>query len=93
MGSLLVFNLWGSNVQCTEGEFAVFNAPDGQTCGEYMTSYLARAPGRLANPDPTSGCKVCSFENASDYLKTLYLEEYSYGWRDAGIVVLNVHGV
>jgi ABC-type multidrug transport system permease subunit len=37
-----------------------------------------------------SSCKVCSFENASDYLKTLYLEEYSYGWRDAGIVVLMV---
>ncbi|KFZ06095.1 hypothetical protein V501_07757 [Pseudogymnoascus sp. VKM F-4519 (FW-2642)] len=90
MGSLLVFNLWGINVQCTEGEFAVFNPPDGQTCGEYTTSYLAHAPGHLVNPDATSGCKVCSFENASDYLKTLYLEEYSYGWRNAGIVVLMV---
>ncbi|OBT82536.1 hypothetical protein VE02_09189 [Pseudogymnoascus sp. 03VT05] len=71
-------------------QFIVFNPPDGQTCGDYMTSYLARAPGHLANPDATSGCKVCSFENASDYLKTLYLEEYSYGWRNAGIVVLMV---
>jgi ABC-type multidrug transport system permease subunit/ABC-type multidrug transport system ATPase subunit len=90
MGSLLVFSLWGSNVQCTEGEFAVFNPPNGQTCGEYMSSYLARAPGQLANPEATSDCNVCSFENASDYLKTLYLEDYSYGWRDAGIVVLMV---
>ncbi|KFY13726.1 hypothetical protein V492_03073 [Pseudogymnoascus sp. VKM F-4246] len=90
MGSLLVFNLWGVDVKCTEAEFAIFNPPDGQTCGEYMTNYLNRAPGHLANPEATADCKVCPFGNASDYLKTLYLEEYSYGWRNAGIVVLMV---
>lgn len=90
MGSLLVFNLWGDKVQCTDSEFAVFNPPDGQTCGEYMADYLAREPGHLANPGATSDCKVCPFGSGSDYLKTLYLEDYSYGWRDAGIVVLMV---
>jgi ABC-type multidrug transport system permease subunit/ABC-type multidrug transport system ATPase subunit len=90
MGSLLVFNMWGGDVQCTDREFAVFNPPHGQTCAEYMVSYLASAPGHLANPDATAGCKVCPFGNGSDYLRTLYLEDYSYGWRDAGIVVLMV---
>lgn len=90
MGSLLVFNLWGSDVRCKESEFAVFNPPEGQTCAKYLEGYLARAPGHLDNPDATSGCKVCAFGHASDYLKSLYLEDYSYGWRDAGIVVLMV---
>lgn len=90
MGSLLVFNLWGSDVRCKESEFAVFDPPQGQTCGTYLQGYLARAPGHLDNPGATSGCKVCAFGHASDYLKSLYLEDYSYGWRDAGIVVLMV---
>lgn len=93
MGSLLVFGLWGQDVKCSDREFGLFDPPEGQTCGEYLSSYLAEGPGassHLENPNATAGCQVCSFTKTEDYLRTLNLNEYYYGWRDAGIVVLMV---
>lgn len=93
MGSMLVFDLWGNKVTCSSREFATFDPPNGTTCGEYLKDYLTQGPGSMANlinPDATASCKVCSYTEAQDYLRTLNLQEYYYGWRDAGIVVLMV---
>ncbi|KAG6009234.1 hypothetical protein E4U43_000031, partial [Claviceps pusilla] len=95
MGSMLVFDLWGSKVTCADDELAIFDPPNGTTCGSYLGSYLDSddGPGRVANllnPEATVSCRVCSFTKAEDYLRTLNLNEYYYGWRDAGIVVLMV---
>ncbi|KAM4067057.1 ABC-2 type transporter [Hirsutella rhossiliensis] len=94
MGSMLVFDLWGSPVRCAAGEFAVLDPPNGTSCAAYLADFLApRGPGaasNLVNPDATAACRVCSFTRAEDYLATLNLGDYSYGWRDAGIVVLMV---
>lgn len=94
MGSMLVFDLWGSPVRCDDGEFAVLDPPNGTSCAAYLADFLAPgglgAAGNLTNPDATAGCRVCQFTRAEDYLSTLNLGEYSYGWRDAGIVVLMV---
>ncbi|KFG84727.1 ABC transporter [Metarhizium anisopliae] len=93
MGSLLVFDLWGSKVTCSPRELATFDPVNGTTCGEYLRDYLAEGPGSVANllnPEATSSCKVCSYTEAQDYLRTLNLNEYYYGWRDAAIVVLMV---
>lgn len=93
MGSMLVFDLWGQDVTCRERELARFDPPNGTTCGDYMESFLAGGFGaarNLINPEATSDCRVCSYTKGEDYLKTLNLNEYYYGWRDAGIVVLMV---
>ena len=86
MGSLLVFNVWGSKVECSDRELAVFNPVNGTTCGEYLSDYLSQSASHLLNPDATSDCRICSYSKGEDYLKTLNLNAYSYGWRDAGIV-------
>lgn len=90
MGSMLVFDVWGTAVTCSEKEFAVFDPPANSTCGEYLADYMlgAGAASNLVNPDATAGCKVCEYSNGSDWLRTLNLQSYSYGWRDAGIMVL-----
>jgi ABC-type multidrug transport system ATPase subunit len=90
MGGLLVFTIWDVPVQCNEGEFAIFNPPDGQTCAAYLTDFLRGmgAGSNLVNPDATADCRVCQYRTGSDYLITLNEEEYYYGWRNAGIVVL-----
>lgn len=92
MGSMLVFDVWDTPVTCSSHELAIFDPPEGATCGSYLADYMS--PGamgsasNLLNPDATTGCQVCEYRNGSDWLRTLNLEKYLYGWRDAAIVVI-----
>ncbi|KAF4872164.1 Protein SNQ2 [Colletotrichum siamense] len=90
MGSMLVFDIWGTEVTCKEREFALFDPPNGTTCANYLADYMMGmgSSSNLINPDATSGCKVCQYRDGSDYLQTVNLKEYYYGWRDAAIVVI-----
>jgi ABC-type multidrug transport system permease subunit len=90
MGSLLTFTTFSAAVHCAEAEFAIFDPPSGQTCQQYLGPYQMGMGARtnLTNPDATSGCRVCEYRSGSDYLYTINLQDYYYGWRDAGIVVL-----
>lgn len=90
MGSMLVFGIWDTTINCAESEFAIFDPPNGTTCSQYLTDYMlgAGAASNLVNPDALASCKVCQYRDGSDYLRTLNLKTYVYGWRDAGIVVL-----
>ncbi|KAF2149753.1 hypothetical protein K461DRAFT_323290 [Myriangium duriaei CBS 260.36] len=92
MGALLVFVDFDKPVRCDPSEFAIFDPPSGQTCGSYLAAYL-EGPGsrtNLTNPDATSACQVCQYQRGSDYLYTVNLNDYFYGWRDAAICVLFV---
>ncbi|RMD42340.1 hypothetical protein DV735_g2793, partial [Chaetothyriales sp. CBS 134920] len=73
MGSLMVFPL--------------FQRP---TCGDYLAEYMSTLGARanLTNPDALADCRVCQYRTGSDYLYTLNLKDYYYGWRDAAIVIL-----
>lgn len=90
MGSLLVFTTWTADVTCSEHEFAIFDPPANQTCAEYLAPYQQGmgAASNLINPTATAGCRVCQYKSGSDYLNTINLKEYYYGWRDAAIVVI-----
>ncbi|EKD14968.1 uncharacterized protein L3040_003835 [Drepanopeziza brunnea f. sp. 'multigermtubi'] len=89
MGAMLVFDIWDTEVTCNESEFAIFDPPRGQTCGQYLERYLREAGSgsNLINPLATEECRVCQFREGGDYLKTLNLSK-SHGWRDVGIVVV-----
>lgn len=90
MGALLVFTTFDIEVRCSEREFAVFDTPSGQTCAQYLAEYMQGMGARtnLINPDATSGCQVCQYRTGADYLYTLNLKDYYYGWRDAALCVL-----
>jgi ABC-type multidrug transport system permease subunit/ABC-type multidrug transport system ATPase subunit len=93
IGAMMVFDVWGTKVTCTAQELAVFDPVNGTTCAEYLQPYLQSPMGsgaRLLNPGATEACKVCPYRDGSVYLKGLNLLEYSYGWRNAGIVVIFV---
>lgn len=92
MGSMLVFTTWGAEVNCKDSEFAVFDPSLGNTCREYLADYMegAGSATNLINPDATEGCRVCMYSSGEDYLRTMNLNHYYYGWRDAGIVVIFV---
>lgn len=90
MGSLLTFTSFSAPVHCAEQEFAVFDPPANQTCGTYLAEYMQGMGARtnLTNPESMSGCRVCEYRTGADYLTTINLNDYYFGWRDAGIVVL-----
>jgi ABC-type multidrug transport system permease subunit len=90
IGGLLVFTDFDWKIECAESELAIFDPPLGQTCGQYLAAWNAGPGSRtnLTNPDATSGCRVCEYSRGSDYLYTVNLKDYCYGWRDAAICVL-----
>ncbi|EMD67087.1 hypothetical protein COCSADRAFT_83327 [Bipolaris sorokiniana ND90Pr] len=90
MGGLLTFTMWDKEVICKTSEFAVFDPPNGQSCGAYLEPYL-QGLGRaanLVNPDAMETCRVCQYRKGSDYLATLNIKEHYYGWRNIGICAL-----
>ncbi|GKT48749.1 ABC transporter G family member 14 [Colletotrichum spaethianum] len=94
MSSLLIFTTWNKAVDCGEGELAVFNPAPNQTCGAYLFDYqLGMGRGtNLLNPEDLADCRVCQYTHGGDFLRTLNLNEESYGWRNAGIVITFVFG-
>ncbi|KAH8704060.1 ABC transporter [Talaromyces proteolyticus] len=90
MGSLLVFTTFDLKVECKEDEQAIFDPLANQTCAEYLGDYLQDMGSgtNLLNPDSTSDCQVCQYRYGSDYLRTVNVKDYYYGWRDAAIVVI-----
>ncbi|KAK1140842.1 hypothetical protein N8T08_009839 [Aspergillus melleus] len=89
VAGMLTFDMWDAKVTCNEEEFARFDPING-TCAEYLKDYIA-GPGwsiNLTNPDATSDCRVCQYRRGSDFLNTLNINHYYYGWRDAAISVI-----
>ncbi|KAJ5920756.1 hypothetical protein N7466_009082 [Penicillium verhagenii] len=89
VSGMLTFGLWDVKVTCNEDEFAVFDPTNG-TCAQYLADYIAGDGWRvnLVNPDAISGCKVCEYTDGTGFLSTLNVNDYYFGWRDAGISVI-----
>jgi len=89
VSGMLTFSLWDAKVSCKESELAVFDPTNG-TCAQYLSDYIAGEGWRinLLNPNATSGCKVCEYTDGSDFLSTLNINHYYFGWRDAAISVI-----
>lgn len=90
MGGLLVPILWDVDVNCGEQEMGHFDPPAGQTCGEYMETFLGQHPGYLTDPAATTACSYCPFSKGSEYLATLNKPRHVYGWRDICLTLLFV---
>ncbi|KAL3424200.1 ABC-2 type transporter [Phlyctema vagabunda] len=85
IGGIVATQLHSREVVCSATETSTFNPPTGQTCGDYLASYLTDAPGYLLNPEATEACAYCAFRNADTYLAgpDIY---WSERWRNFGIM-------
>ncbi|EYE92883.1 putative ABC multidrug transporter [Aspergillus ruber CBS 135680] len=88
VGGLLGEVLWDVKVHCEPSEWVNFDAPPGQTCGEYMANFLSEQAGYLMDSNATSTCSFCQYSTGADYAKTFNLKEKYYSWRDTGITAL-----
>jgi ATP-binding cassette, subfamily G (WHITE), member 2, PDR len=85
IGGVTGTGVTGKQVHCSSSELNIFNPPSGQTCGQYLKAYLAKAPGQLLNPSAASDCKYCPF-TTSDQVLSVSGVTWATRWRDFGIV-------
>lgn len=84
IGGIAGTALHGRAIECSDQELSVFNPTPGQTCGQYLATYLETAPGRLYNSDATSACQYCALSSADQYLAGRDIS-WDHRWRNYGI--------
>jgi ATP-binding cassette, subfamily G (WHITE), member 2, SNQ2 len=81
-------------ITCANTEYVNVNPPSGQTCAQYLGSYITRSGGYITNPNATTSCQYCAFSTTDQWMTTIYSMYYSHRWRDVGVyagyAVLNV---
>ncbi|KAE8141873.1 membrane bound transporter [Aspergillus pseudotamarii] len=90
VGSILTFTIFDVNIVCSGEELAVFDPPANMTCSDYLAAFLRETGANLVNPDDSADCRACQYTKGSDYLRTINLNDWYYGWRAAAIIVLFV---
>ena len=95
VGAILSVGLANAHVRCSNIELLHFDPMPGNTCKEYMSSFIQTSMGYLTNPDASEGCAYCPLDSADDFLRS-YGIKYEDRWRNFGImwafVVFNIAG-
>ncbi|KAH7145362.1 hypothetical protein B0J13DRAFT_595349 [Dactylonectria estremocensis] len=68
IGGIVATQLHNRTITCSDTEISVFDPPQGQMCGEYLSDFLQVAPGQLSNHNDTSQCQYCSLAVADQFL-------------------------
>ncbi|CAO3650950.1 unnamed protein product [Mucor hiemalis] len=87
---LAVNELSSLTVKCTQEDLLRFNAPPGQTCGEYTKNFFAYgAPGYLDNPNASAPemCGYCTFKSGSEFYGSRFEWSVDHKWRNLGILI------
>ncbi|KZL68187.1 abc multidrug transporter [Colletotrichum incanum] len=82
---LLGTGLANAGIHCAENEFLHMYPPPGQTCGQYLQTYIAQAGGYLADPAAAGSCSFCTTSNTNEVLAGVHVE-FGNRWRDLGIL-------
>ena len=90
ISGVLSTTLAGVPVQCADSEAAYFNAPPGQTCGEYAGGFVKQVGmGYLLDPNASGECGYCPYMNGDGYLAGLNVSPGDK-WRDFGVFLVFV---
>ncbi|KII90642.1 hypothetical protein PLICRDRAFT_136999 [Plicaturopsis crispa FD-325 SS-3] len=85
VGGLLGQALGKEEINCSNIELVTLDPPSGQTCIQYLQSYITTTGGYLVNGDATSACQYCSARTTDEFLGPSFNIRYSTHWRDLGI--------
>ena len=77
--------LANTKAHCASNEWLRFNPPEGHTCQQYLSQYMASAGGYLQDPDSTSNCEFCQLGSTNTFLASVS-SHYSDRWRNFGIM-------
>ncbi|KAL1762505.1 ABC-2 type transporter-domain-containing protein [Schizophyllum commune] len=85
LAAMVSTELHGLEITCKADEFAVFNPPDGQSCGQWAGAFVQAYGGYIDNPDATDACRYCQYRVGDEFFVPLNIS-YSNRWRDAWIL-------
>lgn len=95
VSAILSVALQDSSVTCSDKELLRFEPEGGQTCGEYMQSYIQNAGGYLISNDTTGSCEYCTISSTNVFLESVSVDKTKRS-RDIGIffcfIVINMIG-
>ena len=74
-----------TNVLCAANEFLHFEAPNGQTCGQYMAQFINATGGYLEDAGATGNCSYCTYSSTNTFLEGVS-SNYGRRWRNFGIM-------
>jgi ABC-type multidrug transport system permease subunit len=74
-----------TKVICASNEYLRFEPPNGQTCGQYMDTYINNFGGYLEDTNTTGTCSFCTVADTNAFLANINVS-YSHRWRNFGIV-------
>ena len=86
---LLSTSVANGKITCASNEYVKFLPPAGQSCGNYMASYISSSGGYLVDPSNTENCEFCQLSNTNEYLSTVNIL-YEDRWRNFGIVLVYI---
>lgn len=75
------------SVSCSAVEIVRINPPVGQSCGQYMATFISFAGGYLLNPEALTDCEFCGTQSSDQFLGSSFNIFYVHRWRDIGALV------
>lgn len=85
--AMLSVAIANTDVVCAANEFRQFVAPAGETCYQYLDTYinLYGAGGYLQSPNATGTCDYCALSSTNQFLDAIG-SSYDHRWRNFGIL-------
>ena len=83
--AMLSIGVANTQVTCAANEFVRFQPLQGQTCGDYMNSYISVVGGYLLDPNATRECAYCTIRDTNVYLDSVQIS-YADRWMNFGIM-------
>ena len=86
IAGVLAAVLKDTTVVCAPGEATIFNAPPGQTCGDYAGAWVrdVARQGYIIDLNATGQCGYCPYRSGEEYLATLNIS-VDEKWRNFGV--------
>jgi ATP-binding cassette, subfamily G (WHITE), member 2, PDR len=83
--AMLSTGVANTKATCLSYEYLHFDPPGGQTCGQYLTNYIAMTGGYVENPSATTDCSFCSISDTNVFLAAVNAN-YADRWRNFGFM-------
>ncbi|TFK42022.1 pleiotropic drug resistance ABC transporter [Crucibulum laeve] len=85
LAAMVSTELHGLIIRCKPDEFAIFDPPSGQTCGDWASSFADTVGGYIDNTSDTSACRYCQYKVGDEFYTPLNIS-FDERWRDAFIL-------